>query len=139
MFDPNLINLNVKILQKAIIYNDKGQFLAIKRAPEDFSRPNTWDFPGGWINQGENPDESIDEKVLAESGLMAKNKKLGYMTYLYDKHKSEYTFFLCYEYRELFGKVKLSPDHNDYRWVNRDEFLKLKSVDFLQEFVRKLT
>lgn len=138
MFDPNQIKLNVKILQKAMIFGDKGKFLTIKRAGGDFSRPNTWDFPGGWIIQGENPDEAMDEKVLTETGLICKSKKLGYMTYLYDKVKAEYTFFLCYEYRESFGKIRLSDEHTDHRWVDRDEFLKLKSVDYLQEFAKQL-
>ena len=40
-------NLKIIVAQKAIIYNENGEILTIRRSKTDRKRPLTWDLPGG--------------------------------------------------------------------------------------------
>ena len=48
----------------AIILNDKGHILLIKRSDD-----GTWSMPGGWVDANETPDEAIRREILEETGL----------------------------------------------------------------------
>lgn len=44
-------NKKIIVAQKAIIYNEDGKILTIRRS-EDSPRPLTWDLPGGNLEFG---------------------------------------------------------------------------------------
>ncbi|PID86574.1 ADP-ribose pyrophosphatase [Candidatus Gracilibacteria bacterium] len=52
-----------RISAKALIYNEKGEFLLAK---ED---NGVWDIPGGGLDHGENPQNCIKRELQEEMGL----------------------------------------------------------------------
>jgi 8-oxo-dGTP diphosphatase len=51
----------------AVIYNEENQILCALRAPE-MSEGNYWEFPGGKIEEGEQPEESLVREIQEELG-----------------------------------------------------------------------
>ena len=52
-----------RISAKALIYNEKWEFLLCKEDNE------VWDFPGGGLDHGEKPDVCIKRELQEEMGL----------------------------------------------------------------------
>lgn len=51
----------------AVIYNEQKQILCALRAPE-MSNGGLWEFPGGKIEEGEQPEESLVREIQEELG-----------------------------------------------------------------------
>jgi len=55
----------------AVIYNEKNQILCALRGPE-MSHGNYWEFPGGKIEEGEEPEASLVREIREELGCTIK-------------------------------------------------------------------
>ncbi|MEH0154174.1 (deoxy)nucleoside triphosphate pyrophosphohydrolase [Limibacter armeniacum] len=51
----------------AVIRNEKGEILCALRSPK-MSLPNLWEFPGGKIEKGESPEQSLIREIREELG-----------------------------------------------------------------------
>jgi 8-oxo-dGTP diphosphatase len=129
---------DMKFFQKVVIVNptNKLQFLAIKRSLSDKNRPGCWDLPGGNVGFGEKHDISLQREVKEETGLEITHPKPLYVISNFEN--SIYYLFIGYEAISSTNNVTLSFEHTEYKWVTREEFLKLKSADFLIEFVSSI-
>jgi 8-oxo-dGTP diphosphatase len=59
--------VNIVDVVGAVIANERGDILCALRSPT-MSLPNLWEFPGGKIEQGESPEESLRREILEELG-----------------------------------------------------------------------
>lgn len=123
--------------QKAIIFNKKGKFLTIRRTSTAPARPNTWDFPGGDLEFGEDAMESILREIKEETGLKVKNLK-PFDVESHVNNDGDFWVTIGYTALAVSEKVVLSFEHDEFRWVTNKEFLKLESAPKLTRFVQKL-
>ena len=56
----------MKLVQKAVVKNG-NKFLILLRSPESFSFPEHWDFPGGRLEEDEEPFAGIEREVFEEA------------------------------------------------------------------------
>ena len=49
----------------AVIENDKGEILCALRSPS-MTLPNLWEFPGGKIEEGEQPEQTLAREIQEE-------------------------------------------------------------------------
>jgi 8-oxo-dGTP diphosphatase len=57
----------------AVIFNQAGQILLV----EHVFRPNyNWGLPGGWVERGENPADTVQRELAEELGLNVEIKRL---------------------------------------------------------------
>lgn len=70
----------------AIIENELGQILCALRSSE-MSLPNLWEFPGGKIEEGESPFQTIQREIKEELGCNIEpcSEIFDDYTYEYDK------------------------------------------------------
>ena len=116
---------DIKFLQKCIVFHPtENKFLILKRSPDSFSRPNDWDFPGGNVLFGEYHEESLRREI----------KPLQVKT---DMRGEIYCIFINYTAQATSTEVALSHEHTDYKWISKDEFLKMETADFLKQAIEE--
>lgn len=124
---------NVKILQKCVVMH-QGEVLLIQRPPDDSSRPNCWDFPGGnseWP-QGLRHNTSnlhqldITREIREEVGLEVSPETfslsaLKYLETFYEPGREIYTVLLGWrlDLPADFDRqqIRLSHEHTTHVWV----------------------
>lgn len=109
--------------QKAFIEKD-GQLLVL------FNEESKLDLPGGKIQEGENDlVASLKREVKEETNL---DIEIGqpFTTWYYDfgpqyRHVGKRVFIVGYKCKYVSGKLKLSNEHTDYRWVDKNTYTDL--------------
>jgi 8-oxo-dGTP diphosphatase len=89
-------------------------FLILQRAEEPLRR--AWDLPGGFVEGGEHPTETVRRKVFEETGLEILPRRLiGVYNGVYgDTGRPTLDFaYLC---RIRGGHFRLGHEHMDARW-----------------------
>mgnify|MGYP002072101269 CR=1 FL=1 len=119
-------------IAKAILTDGDGNILLLKRSTSDVRRPNQWDFPGGHVDDGEQPAEAVIREIKEESGLEATMKRLVFAkteVVIWEedalhKHKTNATwqYFICFTKDK---NVVVSHEHSEYRWVSLSEALEI--------------
>ena len=90
------------------------------------------DFPGGKVQEGEtNFIESLKREVREETDLEI---KVGspFVTWRFEypeghKRSGQQIYLVGYKCKYISGEVKLSEEHEQYHWVNKDDFKKVKN------------
>lgn len=127
----------VGVSQKAIILDDTGKLLAIRRSNTAPTGPLHWDLPGGDLDFGEDPIHGIVREIVEETGLVV------YNPVVFDvaaRVSADGDFWVTPAYKVHYtsGEVRLSYEHDEFKWVTPEEFLGLESSEKLQRFVKKL-
>lgn len=129
--------MKTKIVLTGIL-KDHDEFLIVKRNENDDLYPGAWEFPGGHLEFGETLKEGLKRELFEEIGFEGDFQPI--ITHYYDevKTKNEELVhnleidFIINVYKSNIN-VKLSNEHTDYKWVNKDS-------ELLDEFIKeKLT
>jgi mutator protein MutT len=133
------MNKSIHVATFAYVVNNNNKVLLLRRAKND-TFPGTWEFPGGGFQAGEDPKESIEREVLEEAGLQIKAvRPLAVITHN-SHNKNVEVVRITYEC-ELINqtqKVKLSHEHDSYRWINPNKFTFKKKNGVLYNVVKEL-
>jgi len=110
--------------QKAFIEKD-GEVLVLNDPDEGL------DFPGGRIDEGEiNLADSMKREVMEEVGLEIEVGKpfVTWFNAFPDSHSlaGKKVFLIGYRCKYLSGEVKLSHEHNKFKWVSKENY---KEID----------
>lgn len=123
------------VAQKAIIYNEDGKILAIRRS-ENSPRPLTWDLPGGNLEFGEELKSSILREIEEETGLEVKEL---FLLNVFENLDSTDLFRVTigYKTKAKNTNVTLSHEHIDFKWVTPEEFTKLDIYEPHRKLVKQ--
>ena len=127
----------IGVSQKAIILNSEGKLLAIRRSDTAPVRPLHWDLPGGDLDFGEDPTRGIIREVAEETGLAVEHPE-PFDVEAHVNRDGDFWVTIAYKARCGVENVKLSYEHDEFKWVTPEEFLQLESAYKLQRFVKKL-
>lgn len=123
--------------QKAFVFNKQGRFLAIRRTKTAPHGPLKWDVPGGEVEFGEDPYKSMAREIKEEAGLIAKDLRV------FDVHGhvnayGDHWITIAYTAKVSKGKLTISWEHDLYKWLTLDEFLKMNILMKLRKFAKTL-
>lgn len=120
----------------AIIRNSKGEFLLLKRSRVRDGFWGYWQLVEGKVDKGETTKEALIRETQEEIGQkITIGKHIG--TFEVDVKVLAIGFHVVREVYEgkVKGEVKLSHEHTAYRWLPKNEALKLKLVPGLKEII----
>lgn len=125
--------MKLKACVKAII-KENGYLLVVQRSNYDEIGPGEWEFPGGTIEIDETPEQTLYREVWEEIGLIVRSSKLAYIStaYIDEKYK-----LLVINYQiDVSGKIRLSEEHTQYRWVDDSEAKKLLMPAIYNDYIK---
>ncbi len=103
---------------KALIRNPDGKYLVLQKSGDYEELGGKWELPGGKI-EDEDRFETARREVMEETGLDVSDGK-DVVRVEVDAEKCVDCYILFFE-TESEG-VKLSDEHDAYKWVDADEF-----------------
>tara|TARA_R100000315_G_C5235326_1_gene147026 strand:- start:3029 stop:3502 length:474 start_codon:yes stop_codon:yes gene_type:complete len=129
----NELSKKRKIVARIICFNEKKEFLIIKRSPQEDSYRGYWDLPGGHVDKD---DYSIEMGAIREldeeTSLVAREEDLIYVGQTENKEAD------CYFYttNQWQGSVKFKKnpksgiiEHSEAKWVTIDRLKGEKTLE----------
>jgi 8-oxo-dGTP diphosphatase len=109
-----------RLVVKAVILDDAGRSLLIRRSPRNRNFVGKWDWPGGKCEPGEPFDNALTREVLEETGLGVEVAGLVGATSF--EMPDAHVILLCMEARVIGGDLKLGEEHDRVAWVLPGEY-----------------
>ncbi len=109
------------VAAKAIVVNQAGEVLIIRRSPGSATDPGLWDLPGGKMDDRERLVDALVREVKEETSLVVRGDDT---RPIYVTHFVKEPFwvtcvtFLCTAFE---GEVRLGTEHTGFRWVTPGE------------------
>lgn len=117
----------LEIIGRALV-KSKNKYLVLKRSAKS-SFPDTWELPGGKLDSFELLSEGLKREVFEETSLLINIDKPALQISSRIATETTYegsTFIVVINEASIkSGKIGLSKEHNDYKWVTKREILKL--------------
>ena len=110
-------------VSKVLIQDDEGKFLMMQKASHYDWMADKWEQPGGKLEGDEDRFEAAKREIRAETGLEAKDFEDLVRLEIEDSNTLVNCFVLFTD--EFTGQLSLSEEHQDFRWVDREEALEL--------------
>lgn len=107
-----------------IVTNEKGQILLIQRNEPETHTHLKWAFPGGRIDFGEHPIDTVVREVQEETGITVNViSDAMFIENLVYKDTRTHILCLCYPAKYIAGEINFSnePGIKDVKWFNIDE------------------
>ena len=104
----------IKVAAKAFVLKDNN-ILLIKRSLSQTEGKIVWDIPGGGIEEGESFEDALHREIMEEVGL--KVKICDTIRAWNFKQEDGMTYGISFLTKYLSSEIKLSDEHEDYKWV----------------------
>ena len=119
---------------KAIIKKD-DKYLLLHKSLTVPRFPDFWDFPGGGLDDNEDPTEGIKREVSEETSLKIEPIKVIWKTQA--EVNGIMVEYNVYSVKLLSEEIKLSHEHTEFKWLTKEELLKLKVEPYIKLFFRE--
>ncbi|MCD2503097.1 (deoxy)nucleoside triphosphate pyrophosphohydrolase [Clostridium sp. NSJ-145] len=101
----------------AILQNDDKILIAKKKEGKPLA--GFYEFPGGKVEEGENPEDSLVRELMEEMSIKVTVKDYVGKS-IYDYGNGKVIELLGYTAEIIEGDIVLT-DHDEYRWVSLEE------------------
>jgi len=108
---------------KAVVMNEKGEFLTLRRSKDNKYSIGKYDLPGGHIEENESLKDSVIREIKEETGLDVRfGEIIDVVEFPEDspQFKEEKRGLRCICYASS-DEVKLSHEHDEYQWITLDK------------------
>lgn len=116
---------------RAIIADDAGRMLLLRRAEQSRNFVGEWEFPGGKMDDGENVGEALCREVREETGLEIGIDRVACVTEFEMPHIR--VAMLCFYAQQMSGELRLSEEHDEFAWVAPDAMVALPLTHVMRD------
>ena len=108
------------IVARAVIQNEAGDILLLRRNQSDSVRPGDWDLPGGGVERGETIEAAVSRELQEEAGLNIDPSELMlfYANTEFSKQQQKSITRLMFLGRTSMTDVLLGDEHNHAEWFD---------------------
>ncbi|MEY3972235.1 MAG: hypothetical protein RLY84_628 [Actinomycetota bacterium] len=115
----------------AIIQDEQGNYLCAKRGDWK-SLPGKWEFPGGKVAAGEEPQQALVREIKEELSVDIK------VIRQFDRTATGEIVLICFVADLIGEKPTSSTDHSELRWVSEKDLGSLDWSDADLPAVKKI-
>lgn len=130
---------NFKIIVLGIVFNPETRKILIgKRENDAYIKELTWSFPGGDINIGNEPEETLKDEIKKKTGLNVESLGAVFARITDEKPEFMLIYYLC---EVIGGKEKAGEKFKEIKWINPEEIEKYFTTSFhpkLKEYIMNL-
>jgi mutator protein MutT len=120
----------------AVIRNDAGKFLVLKRRDDEIAYPGKYTFPGGKVEDNDTVEETLAKEAMEEANLTLKPGKILLKDKAFIRPDNQTVKVFSYLCETEPGEVKISSDFTDFKWVSLSELSSLPHVGIEEELER---
>lgn len=102
---------------RCIIQNVRDQVLLLKRSKNEVGNVGLWELPGGHIDFGEHPNNSVVREAFEETGVKIRTPSILNISSRLNK-RNEHSICLTYLSHVQLPSVVLSDEHDEYIWIS---------------------
>lgn len=118
---------------RALIFDDDGKILILKRSTESKTNPGKWELPGGKVDQGEDFDKALIREVYEETGLkITLDNVIGASQQNLPLIRAVH-IIMAGKIEE--GELNLSSEHEGYAWEFLENLSDYELADWLEYFI----
>ena len=119
---------------KVVVRDREGRCLLIKRSASSKANAGKWDLPGGKLDPGERVDEVLCREVAEETGLTISVRRV--VGSAQSDLPDRVVAYLIMEAGLESGQVRLSNEHEDFKWAAVSEMARMDMAEQFRSFVR---
>ena len=117
----------------ALLLDEQGRFLLVKRAAASKHWAGDWELPGGKVEPGEQIDVAVQREVEEETGLVIiLDGVVGATSF---ELPALGVAMLCFHARVRAGDVRISSEHEEFRWIKPAEVLAMKLRPIMRDLL----
>jgi len=109
-----------KLAVKAVIADEEGRCLLIRRSARSRYFPGQWEWPGGKVDPGEDFADALVREVHEETGLSV--AITGLVGAVHSEMPTAHVILLCLSAEIVGGEIRMSEEHEEYAWVPWADF-----------------
>lgn len=117
----------------ALIRNENGEFLLLRRSENSRTNPGKWDLPGGKVNPDESLKEGVVREVWEETGIsIVPGDIAGEVNFELPEKK---VIAIVFDGGYVVADVKLSYEHMEYIWISLEKIIGMEELpDYFKDF-----
>jgi 8-oxo-dGTP diphosphatase len=118
---------------RAVIYDESGRILLLKRSMRSMNYPGKWELPGGKVDPGERFDKAILREVKEETGLDGSIRRYIGSAVAILPHVNSIQLVMEVE---ATGVPVISHEHEALTWAMAGQILEMDLVGWLGPFLQ---
>lgn len=123
-----------KLVVRALIKNDKGEILILKRSIRSRSNPGLWELPGGKVEPGEDFEQALIREIKEETSLdVSLNHAIGVAQ---QNHPHRHSVHLIMKVDVKSGELKISDEHEEFQWASLNKIKTLKLANWVDTYLK---
>lgn len=122
----------VEVSGRALVIDQNGRVLVLKRSENSGSNPGKWELPGGKPNKGESFEDSFRREVLEETGfLIHLQQSAGTADQVVSGYHVVHVVMVA---SIMSGGLAISDEHSAFQWVEMNELGALDKADWFSRY-----
>lgn len=122
----------IKVVAGLLIHNSE---ILIAKRPPGAHMEGFWEFPGGKVKVGENPQAALERELLEELGIGTETEELLLVTvFNYPEKIVELNFYIS----KWISKELVQAYHSDVKWIKINEIDGFKFPPPDSDFIKYL-